>query len=82
MPRMSPLQIHLDSLKINLEKLHQPSDIAAPQFNGASSTAKVDSACRRRGGPRKMHQGYQAQIDQSIAVGKINKIVHGRQIGW
>jgi hypothetical protein len=68
--------MHLDSVKIYLEKLQKPSDIAAAQFNGRSSTVKVDNACRRGGRPRKTHKGYKAQIDQNIPVGKINKILH------
>jgi hypothetical protein len=76
---MSPLEMHLDSVKIYLEQLQEPSDIAAPQFHGRGSTAKVDSACRRGGRPRKTHKRYKAHIEQSIAVGKINKILHGYQ---
>jgi hypothetical protein len=53
--RMCPLQIHLDSLKIDLEKLHQVGEIAATQFQGGTSTAKVDHACRRFSGARKAH---------------------------
>jgi len=47
--RMGPLEIHLDSLKINLENLHQASGIASPQFEGCICTAKVESACWRFG---------------------------------
>ena len=68
---MSLLEIHLDSLKINLENLHQGHRrhaIRGTYFH--SQSGECTSEIRL---PEKRTMLDKAQINQGIAVGKITK---------
>ena len=57
---MLPLEIDLDSLKVNVKNLHQAGDIATSQLKGRATGAEVENARGRFGCARKADHAYKA----------------------